>query len=145
VYAPAGAAAFGPLAEPALGLKVKDGGCIVPGVPIGATAEACICSTQSSEFKDLTDTSLNSESFQRALATKQAGLELPVKHGALLLLSVCAAPSVSNLLRVQPPHITLLAGREADALLRTAFLRACSSSFPRYVRASFESASFTFR
>jgi hypothetical protein len=119
VYSPAGADALGPLAAPALKLKVKDGSIVVLGVPIGATAEACMLDAV---------TSLDPELFPRSLAKKLAGLELLVKHKrhytALLLLSVCAAPSVTHLLRAQPPRITLPAAREADAMLRTAFLRA---------------------
>jgi hypothetical protein len=55
------------------------------------------------------------------------GIELLATHGwhytALLLLSVCAAPTVNHLLRAQPPGVTLPAARAADSLLLDTFRR----------------------
>ena len=102
-----------------LGLPIMDGGCIVLGVPVGATAASKLVDAVA--FLDPVD------KFPRALAKKLVGIDNLVKHGkhytALLLLTMCAAPTVNNLLRAQPPRVTLPASREADELLRSAFLR----------------------
>ena len=115
-----------------LGLPVVVGGCIVLGVPVGATAAAVLVDAVAS---------VDPDKFPRALAKKLAGIDLLVKHGrhytALLLLSCCAAPTVNNLLRAQPPRVTLPAAREADTLLRGAFLSALDIAISEVPAGSF--------
>jgi hypothetical protein len=66
----------------------------------------------------------------QAIHKKLVGIESLAEAGfpysALMLLRVCAAPSVNHLLRAQPPSVTGAAAERSDALLLKTFLKILS-------------------
>jgi hypothetical protein len=100
----------------------EQAGMIILGVPIGTYAPE--------EMVTCVETLDPASKYKKAMHKKLVGIESLAEAGfpysALMLLRVCAAPSVNHLLRAQPPSVTGAAAERSDALLLKTFLKILS-------------------